>query len=112
MKYQTDQMEIMDNESELKLADSSTTKANDDTQSDVSKSQCDPDISIEWKDMKISFRIVSDFDLDQEQKNRYELFPEFDSNSPSARSIPYMRRKANKEKFSRCQFYRHFFLSN
>ena len=44
----------------------------------------EPDIALEWQDMKITFRIVSDFDLDQEQKNRYELFPNFDASSPSA----------------------------
>merc|ERR1712038_857686 len=50
--------------------------------------------------MKITFRIVSDFDLDQEQKNRYELFPNFDASSPSARNIPYMKRKANRERYN------------
>ena len=71
----------------------------DDVSIDTGKQQA-PDISLEWADMKVSFRIVSDFDYDQEHKNRYEIFPQFDPNSPSARTIPYMKRKANKEKFN------------
>ena len=59
----------------------------------------EPDLALEWQDMKITFRIVSDFDWDQEQKNTFELFPQFDSNSPSSRNIPYMKRKANRERY-------------
>ena len=80
-------------------SEGSSTRILEPDTSDTNKKP-DPDISLEWQDMKITFRIVSDFDWDQEQKNRYELFPQFDSTSPSSRNIPYMKRKANRERYN------------
>ena len=63
--------------------------------------QLPPEISLEWSDLKVSFRIVNvdkDFENSSDQKCHYEIFPNLDSSAPSARNIAYMRRKANKEK--------------
>ena len=59
-----------------------------------------PEISLEWTDLKVSFRIVSEsLDLENDlHKQHYELFPKLDNAAPSARNIPYLKRKANKEK--------------
>ena len=58
-----------------------------------------PEISLEWADIKVSFRIVPEFELENDiHKQHYELFPKLDHSAPSARSIPYLKRKAEKEK--------------
>ena len=60
-----------------------------------------PEISLEWSDLRVTFRIVSDSDFENNtdlQKQHYEIFPKLDSSAPSARSIPYLKKKANKEK--------------
>ena len=67
----------------------------------VEGKQLPPEISLEWSDLKVSFRIVNvdkDFENCSDQKCHYEIFPNLDSSAPSARNIAYMRRKANKEK--------------
>ena len=99
MKCQTDP--------EVKSSDAETPTQSERPLEEISKDELptneqkqDPDLAIEWQDMKISFCIVPDFDWDQEQKNQYELFPKFDTSSPSARNIPYMKRKANREKYN------------
>ena len=58
-----------------------------------------PEISLEWADIKVSFRIVPDFELENDlHKQHYELFPKLDTCAPSARTIHYLRKKAYKEK--------------
>ena len=58
-----------------------------------------PEISLEWTDMKVSFRIVSDFEFENDlHKQHYELFPKLDSSAPSAKNLAYLKRKATKEK--------------
>jgi hypothetical protein len=59
-----------------------------------------PEISLEWSDVKVSFRIVPEFDFENNDlhKQHYELFPKLDSLAPSAKNIAYLKRKANKEK--------------
>ena len=58
-----------------------------------------PEISLEWADIKVSFRIVPEFELENDlHKQHYELFPKLDTSAPSARTIPYLRKKAYKEK--------------
>ena len=58
-----------------------------------------PEISLEWADIKVSFRIVPDFELENDlHKQHYELFPKLDACAPSARTIHYLRKKAYKEK--------------
>merc|ERR1712110_1223071 len=49
--------------------------------------------------MKVSFRIVSDFEFENDlHKQHYELFPKLDSSAPSAKNLAYLKRKATKEK--------------
>ena len=59
-----------------------------------------PEISLEWTDIKVSFRIVPELDYENSDlhKQHYELFPKLDTSAPSAKNIPYLKRKANKEK--------------
>ena len=58
-----------------------------------------PEISLEWADIKVSFRIVPEFELENDlHKQHYELFPKLDTSAPSARSLPYLKKKAYKEK--------------
>ena len=58
-----------------------------------------PEIALEWTDMKVSFRIVSEYDFENNpDPPHYEIFPKLDPSAPSARSIPLLKRKATKEK--------------
>ena len=100
MKCQTDLEPALNDDKEPDPADDPTPDDSEDVMGSSVKKLDSPDVSLEWKDMTVSFRIVSDFDWDQDQKSRYELFPQFDSNAPSARTIPYMKRKANKERYN------------
>jgi hypothetical protein len=51
------------------------------------KSLPKPDVSLEWADIKVSFRIVG-----QENPEEYELFPNLDPSAPSGRSLMLQRR--------------------
>lgn len=58
-----------------------------------------PEISLEWADIKVSFRIVPEFELENDlHKQHYELFPKLDTSAPSAKSLLYLKKKAYKEK--------------
>ena len=58
-----------------------------------------PEVSIEWTDIKVSFRVLND--ASSEPDNYFSLFPEIDPGAPSSRTLHSQRRRLLKSQKDR-----------